>query len=168
MNTHGNLVRLCLFTLLAAGTIFQAPAANACDCMELGPLDQELAASAAVFTGKVTSLNNLSDSPTCRQLSRKGGARGGSDETIPFCGLAISMDVESSWKGPSVPTLTVYTPVLEASCGFDFVVGTRYVVFARRLKGGQLFTSQCGRTSNLSTAMSLVSSLGVPKWKRPA
>ncbi|MGH2758098.1 MAG: hypothetical protein ACRDKJ_00880 [Actinomycetota bacterium] len=56
---------------------------------------------------------------------------------------------ESTQKGSVGSRPVVTTTRDEASCGFTFVVGKRYQVFARPSSGGELETNLCGETRDL-------------------
>jgi hypothetical protein len=86
-----------------------------------------------VFVGRIVSL----------EISSKviGG------ETIE--NMIATFDLERRWKGPSVRRLRVQTcgtQALVCTCGFNFQLGERYVVFA---EGKPLKTSSCNRNAIL-------------------
>lgn len=66
----------------------------------------------------------------------------------------VRLAVHRSWKGVvASETAEVITNAHSESCGFDFEVGRRYVVFAdQRGSGGRLEVSQCGPTRALDEA----------------
>jgi hypothetical protein len=122
------LFLLCIFVILCAGR-----PAHACTCADLGSLRDEYHHSSAVFVGRIVSL----------EISSKviNGER--------FENMTATFDVERRWKGPTVRRLRVQTCGTQAqvcTCGFNFQLGQRYVVFA---DGKSLQTSSCNRNAIL-------------------
>jgi len=61
--------------------------------------------------------------------------------------MVATFEVEQRWKGPSLRRLRVLTcgtQTFVCTCGADFQLGQRYVVFA---EGKMLETSSCNRTA---------------------
>ena len=61
--------------------------------------------------------------------------------------MVATFEVEQRWKGPSLRRLRVQTcgtQTFVCTCGADFQLGQRYVVFA---EGKMLETSSCNRTT---------------------
>jgi hypothetical protein len=65
--------------------------------------------------------------------------------------LSASVQVITAWKGVTVTPVSVHTATSEASCGFSFVVGQQYLIYAFA-DGAQLSTGLCTRTAPLSQA----------------
>ena len=118
--------------LLALLTAVQPACVYACSCLPPGPPDQALGASAAVFSGKVATIG-------------RGQAAGPSDA------VQVTFDVARVWKGPEEATITVSTAGSSASCGFEFVEGQEYLVYAQTVEG-RLEASLCSRTNQLAMA----------------
>jgi hypothetical protein len=109
---------------------------GACTCADSGSLNDEYHHSSAVFVGRIVSL----------EISSKviGG--------VTIENMIAIFDVQRRWKGPSVRRLRVQTcgtQTLVCTCGVDFQLGQRYVVFA---EGKPLQTSSCNRTHIAETA----------------
>jgi hypothetical protein len=122
------LFLLCIFAILCT-----ARPASACTCADLGSLTDEYHHSSAVFVGRIVSL----------QISSKliNGER--------IESMIATFDVERRWKGPTFRRLRVQTcgtQALVCTCGFDFQLGQRYVVFA---DGKPFQTSSCNRNAIL-------------------
>lgn len=106
---------------------------GACVCADMGSLADEYHHSSAVFVGRIVSL----------EISSKVI----DGDTIE--NMIATFDVERRWKGPSVRRLRVQTcgtQALVCTCGFNFQLGERYVVFA---EGKPLKTSSCNRNAIL-------------------
>ena len=89
----------------------------ACSCLPPFSPSQELAESATVFAGKVTSVREFSDPKATIYSSM--------DPTT------VEFEVEIVWKGPSYETLSLTTARMGGSCGFTFVEGEEYIVYSR-------------------------------------
>ncbi len=66
--------------------------------------------------------------------------------------------VTRSWKGDVSHVIAVETDRSQASCGYDFRVGRKYVVYARGI--GALMTNICTRTCTIETAGADLAYLG--------
>lgn len=113
--------------------VWTAGPVGACVCADLGSLADEYHHSNAVFVGRIVSL----------EISSKVI----DGETIE--NMTATFDVERRWKGPSVRRLRVQTcgtQAMACTCGFNFQLGVRYVVFA---EGKPLKTSSCNRNAIL-------------------
>lgn len=124
---------LRLFLLCIVAVICAARPVSACTCADLGSLADEYRHSRAVFVGRIVSL----------EISTKviEGQR--------FENMIATFEVERRWKGPTVRRLRVQTCGTQTevcTCGFDFQLGQRYVVFA---EGKPLQTSSCNRNAIL-------------------
>src|SRR5690348_10922568 len=105
--------KLSLATLLITVLmIVDAPSASACTCTGGLPLINQIASSAAIFSGKVTEFTSLDATSSTLEP--------------PFNGIHASVEVIQVWKGPASETLTV----VSSGCGYSFEVGTEYLIFA--------------------------------------
>ncbi len=119
--------RLLLATTVA---IFVAADALPCVCPESGDVSAAYRQAAAVFVGRVVTL----------EVAPNPAREPGEDDMV------ATLRVERLWKGPRTSTLRVRTCGTQAAactCGFDFQLGARYVVFA---SGKRLETTSCDRT----------------------
>ena len=115
---------------------------HACSCVAPGPPSEELAESAAVFVGKVTSVREFSDPNSTTYSS--------TDPTT------VDFEVHTAWKGPSYETMSLTTARSGASCGFTFVEGEEYIVYSR--DGATV--SLCSRTRPAAYAQEDFDELG--------
>ena len=99
--------------------------ASACSCIELTPAEAFERAD-AVFVGEVTAF---------KVRSGIWGQSSIDPTTVVF-------SVNEVWKGPRQESITIRTARSEVSCGFEFAIGLRYLVYAR---DGQ--TGLCDRTA---------------------
>jgi hypothetical protein len=130
------------FYLLAAALMMgvAAPrAAAACDCVQ-STTCQGVLRSSAVFVGRVVGIK---------------------DATVParppatlevFGGRLVTFRVVERFFGVTESDVTVRTGMGGGDCGYGFVVGTTYLVYAYTLADGSLTTSICSRTQPSSSA----------------
>ena len=78
--------------------------------------------------------------------------------------LAV-MIPERSWKGDVADTLILWTPDSEDVCGYPFVEGERYLVFATRRDSTSLSTGLCTLTQPLAGADRYLRVLGAPEHR---
>lgn len=126
--------RLCLACIIAI--LCAARPAAACVCADPGSLADEYRRSSAVFVGRIVSLEISTKVVEGRRIEN----------------MIATFDVERRWKGPSARRLRVQTcgtQMLVCTCGVDFQLGQRYVVFA---EGKPFQTSSCNRTTIADTA----------------
>ncbi|MEK4464430.1 hypothetical protein MHB56_19735 [Paenibacillus sp. FSL H8-0315] len=109
----------------------------ACSCvMPAEPLEA-LEKSTAVFVGKVVDMKEPS----------QGNIISSADP------VKVTFEVDSSWKGVEGNQVTLTTALSSASCGFEFVEGESYIVYAYARDGGEsgnLEASLCSRTKRLT------------------
>jgi hypothetical protein len=112
---------------------------QACSCAGFGPACREMVSPgvAAVFVGTVSSITEA------RPLPNSDGR----DSKSPALGemLDVSLAVEKSFKGVTSKEVVITTAQGESACGFQFVKGQQYLVYATEHQG-KLYTSICQRT----------------------
>ena len=98
-------------------------AAHGCSCMSSGPACQAFWRTDAVFDATVIAIVKH--------------PRSGSLEPVQpiFNDRIVTLQIHRSWKGAQPGEVQVGTSDSGASCGFEFEVGTRYLVFAFRGTG---------------------------------
>ncbi len=138
---RGALLVLVL-AITAVGLHFAASPAAACSCAGLTPA-QAFERADSVFVGEVTSF---------RVKSGLFGQSSIDPTTVDFTVMEV-------WKGPQQRTLTIRTVRSEVSCGYEFVEGLQYLVYAL---DGQ--TGLCDRTALTIQAAEDLASLG-EGWK---
>ncbi len=125
--------------LLACSTV-----SYACSCLPPPPPKESLEASSAVFSGKVLKIEDAGE------FER-----------------AVTLEVKGIWKGVAGKTVTIRTASNGAICGYSFVKGKSYLVYAREIKRGEgeeaeklLMTGLCSRTTPLEAAEEDLKELG--------
>ncbi|MFO7167239.1 MAG: hypothetical protein DIU80_004350 [Chloroflexota bacterium] len=137
---------MLVVAVLLAVFALPRPAA-ACSCPPKQSPGAALADSHAVFAGRVVRL-------------RQPGPQVALTSTFPFftygvpahAPLHVTLEVSQVWRGPSQRTTDLYTARFAAGCGFLFVLGREYLVYAVENAREQLVTYRCSRTSELGDA----------------
>ena len=122
--------------------------AYACKCVMPGSPSEELEKFDAVFAGKVLSIEHSFDPDT---RSRSPG-----DHTT------VGFSINTVWKGTVDSNIDLTTPPTGGSCGFAFVEGEEYIVYAYEGAGenDSLNVSVCSRTALLAEAEADTDALG--------
>lgn len=128
--------------ILGLASLAYAPNASACSCMKLTPSEGRTS-SYAVFTGEVTDIAK--------------------NEATRFGGLEVTLRVHKMWKGDPHKELKVHTAGSSAACGYSFVKGTTYLVYAIKDEADPLRVSLCSRTAPIDQAKEDLSFLGKPR-----
>jgi hypothetical protein len=122
--------------------------------MSPGPACQAFWQTSAVFDGTVISIEPV----------QRDDFIGGS--TVRITENVVRLDVRQAWKGVDTSTIEVVTNVGGGSCGFDFKLGGRYLVFADRgTLDGRLQVSICNLTREFDgtgDAAAFLASLALP------
>lgn len=129
----------------AALSILVSPrAAQACTCAPEEVSDAFERAS-AVFEARVVSV-----SPTSTQ---------------PNASHKVELEVARAWKGVESGLVSIRTASNEAMCGYSFVVGETYLVYASKDADGDkdMRVGLCSRTQPLSRAVKDLEALGASK-----
>ena len=110
-------------------------AARSCTCIPPQPPPQAFAEVDAVFTGKVTAFEELESSQ------------------FPDFRLRLAhVEVIKIWKGNHSSADSVFTALHSAACGYDFLVGEEYLIYAYEDQDGTLHTTICTRTAPVREA----------------
>jgi hypothetical protein len=120
----------------------------ACDGEIPGTPQHGFTSSDAVFTGRLTSINGLTPSIIDRIRIWVGLTQPSSP--LPSYNR-FTFTVIESWKGVTTRTIDIDTFSL-GMCGFDFVIGREYLVYASGGVTANLSTSIFTRTSLVSAA----------------
>ena len=138
--------------LLAISLCFppSAPPSSMCSCLIRPGPDSARGLAAlriadVVFVGKVASVVDTTQSTG-----------------IPHF-LRVTFMVQQAWKGHVAKSITVLTGAGGGDCGFEFVVGTQYLVFAMAEATGVIHTRACSPTQPLGTARDYLVGLGEPR-----
>ncbi len=125
-----------LALVLALGTI-GSERVQACSC--IGPLVscETVFSATAVFVGKVATIE----------------APGRRTPAEPFPQRRVVLEVVETFKGvePTAQTLDVFTGNGGGDCGYPFIVGSSYLVFADEWKG-RLTVTICSNTAPIENA----------------
>jgi hypothetical protein len=128
--------RLTAVVLLGATLLLLAPAAaRACSCIATsGRPCGRFWSAPVVFVGLVT------DEAKVERDESGWGSR------------VFRLNVEESFRGEAAGTVEVVTGRGGGDCGYQFAVGTKYIVYAHADKQGRLTTSICSATRPLEKA----------------
>ena len=119
-----------------ASLVVLAAHADACSCMQIGPGCQAFWKTDAVFDATVESIGSAT-----RPDSGPG------DRPVAISEKVVKLTVRESWKGVAAGPLEVVTAESDASCGYNFKPGRRYLVFAwKRPVDGRWSVSLCSAT----------------------
>jgi hypothetical protein len=141
---RGKSLYLLFILTVTFGIMSAAPErAHACSCVVNPDVKTSLENHNAVFEGTVTAKKE----PT--KLFTYSSA-----DPVTY-----TFKVNEVWKGKVAPSLTVTSAWSEASCGFEFKEGNRYLVYARD-NGKTLEVSLCSRTAAYSSASGDLAELG--------
>jgi hypothetical protein len=150
MRLVGVVAWLC--ALIAIGA--RSDPAAACSCAPPGPPRAELERADAVFAG--TALDFQTG-------MRRVGATFMEEPRI------FRLRVVAAWKAASAETVIVRTGSGGGDCGYDFMLGDTYVVYAHRVgESDTLATSICTRTEPIERADEDLKELGAPALDRRA
>ena len=121
---------------------------HACKCAEPGTPAEEMEKFPAVFAGKVVSIQHSFD-PNAASVSRE-------DRTT------VGFEVSTVWKGTVHEDMYITTPPTGGSCGFSFIEGEEYVVYAYdgAYDDGSYTVGICSRTALLGQAQADIDALG--------
>lgn len=140
--------------MIALGLLLLAPraavAACSCGAASVRPCAAYWDAG-AVFAGVVT------------EVTESGVRHGGSERDAPFYYRLVRFKVEDSFRGAQGSTAEVLTGRGGADCGYGFVAGRRYLVYAREGQDKRLYASVCTATKPLEAAggdLSFIRGLG--------
>ncbi|MEQ8756561.1 MAG: protease complex subunit PrcB family protein [Coleofasciculus sp. G1-WW12-02] len=125
-----------ILMLAASLFIISAESAQACRCLPSTP-DQHFESANAVFSGRVVNVVTPRQNSTRPEFSSQQ--------------KRVMFEVAEVWKGEERRRLMVMTPESSASCGFNFVEGEYYLVYAS-ISDKNLTTSLCSGTKLLTQA----------------
>ena len=121
---------------------------HACKCAVPGSPSEELEKFAAVFAGRVVSIEHSFD-PDAESYS-------------PGDRTTVGFEVSAVWKGAVHEDMYITTPPTGGSCGFAFTDGQEYIVYAHdnNYADGGYTVGICSRTALLGQAQVDLSALG--------
>lgn len=119
--------KLFLGALLIAGLTAAPRAAGACSCTGEVSFAQAVSSSAEIYVGTVVDVRSAAPE-------------------YPYM-VRARLAVSQYWKGSPGDTASVLTGQDSGICGFDFVPGEEYLVYAQPYtSGSDLFTHSCSRS----------------------
>ena len=140
-----------LFAVIAVAALHaSARLAHACSCIPPRPPLEALERADAVFAGDVVSISEP-----------KGLFRSWFESSTDP--ITVEFRVNAVWKGKIHETLFIQTAWSSASCGFEFVQGEQYIVYAR-----EGWASLCSRTKSIDEASEDLMALGEGSAPLPA
>ena len=139
---------------------------GACVCPMRPPVAKAAQAADVIVRGTVIDMIDTSNTPACQAAAE--GVPPPPDEFTAYCGLAVTIRIDALWKGPRKLNVTVVTGHGGGDCGAEFAKAGRYVVFARKLKAGALYTDGCTYTGEAGGSTEAIKSLGAPLWEPSA
>lgn len=145
-------MRAASFFVLAGVLYFGGVVARGeCLCGSGRSPKEALARADAVFTGRVESIEVIPDD----QAERK----------YRWARTKVTFRLMQSWKGAPALHIDVYTGLGSNDCGYPFVRGSNYLVYADRMMGEgvsttKLSTTLCDRTREYSKAREDLHALG--------
>jgi MYXO-CTERM domain-containing protein len=135
-------MRWLVVLFLGLASLAQTSEARACTCISLSPSEGR-SVSHAIFTGEVTEI--------------------APNKATRFGGLEITLRVKRMWKGDPEQEIKVHTAGSSAACGYTFVKGETYLVYALRDDADPMRVSLCSRTALAKKAKDDLDFLGEPK-----
>lgn len=109
----------------------------ACSCgRQTGPPCEEVWRSDVVFDGSVRSVTDVSHDANGR----------------PMLSLRVMVEVHRGFLNAAAGPLELITPARGVACGFGFVEGRRYLVYASKSPAGTLSVTHCSRTRPIEKA----------------
>ncbi|MXW53122.1 MAG: hypothetical protein F4X44_02220 [Gammaproteobacteria bacterium] len=139
LSSHSSVVCSLLLLLFASN-------AWACKC-KFPTVEEDFLNSDVVLSGKVLRIDSVADERRIKW-----------DQDDFLQTVEVELELNEAWKGTDETRVTVLTALDEPSCGYDFSVGARYVVFARARKSGSgagssdieaLYTNLCSANHEL-------------------
>jgi len=136
------------FVAVFCGVLLSPDVVWSCSCDERKSVKNELRDAAAVFFGEVVDIES----------DPRRGKGFFTNDTVSFL-------VDVAWKGISTRKIRVMTVDDEGACGFPFVKGETYLVYAFECKNcpDGLSTHLCTRTTDGGRWDRIW--LGAPEWK---
>jgi len=130
--------RLAILASLALAFLFSPSAAEACSCFGGTPICDTFWQMSAVFSGEVLEVTGTQSRPEPPSPGIYGSKR-------------ARFRVERTFRGSPETEIEIFTGAGGGDCGYPFVKGEKYLVFAN-LWGGRMTTSICSRTQRLANA----------------
>lgn len=121
-------------------SLFYLESALACSCKKPGPPCKEFGEASVVFSGTVKGVT-------------EGARRQKPNGEVDFSPRLFKFSVEETFSGVPTKETEVATGLGADDCGYPFVIGASYLVYAYRdEKDDRLYTSYCTRTKRVANA----------------
>lgn len=92
----------------------------ACDCDGILTIEKAYNQSETVFLGKIISVK-----PYNSKISKNG------DEIVEeYSNIIVKIEITNTFKGSSKNIVEIITGIGGGDCGYDFIVGEEYLIFA--------------------------------------
>ena len=139
MRLHGIDSLLLRITILVVLFLAIRSGAEACSCIMPGPPCASYWQVDAVFSGKVTAISSVVSAPA-------------EDSQSPWPRMRrVTLAIESAFRGVEGRSVELLTGQGGGDCGYNFVSGERYLVYAHRSDRG-LVATICSRTRLMKDA----------------
>lgn len=146
-------IRCAHLILLSGVTSPFITSANLLCCTCESPINAKTVREAALsYSEGLNASSSIFDATVEKQELAPGPISFASVSTATKAGShrVVSARVLHSYRGEAPRTVTVVTGWDEEDCGFDFVTGDDYLIYADKLDGATLFTNRCTGTSHLA------------------
>ncbi|WP_404450677.1 hypothetical protein LG329_09935 [Virgibacillus necropolis] len=140
---------LMLMVLAVTTIITYVPSKSfACSCAEPGTVTEVLNRDGAtVFSGRVVKKVDQSKLDMLQSSADP---------------ISVLFQVDKTWKGVNQSQVIVKTARSSASCGYEFTLNERYLVYASE-RDGELNVNLCSRTQSITDAQADLEVLGMGK-----
>ena len=148
IRTNFLIIILSAFLIFSVAANFSFNEAHACSCMVPESPEIEMERFQAVFSGKVTEIEETNPSEPLFSSSDP---------------VLVTFDIDRIWKGldEKNSTVIVTTSTSSASCGFYFQEDVEYIVYAYQHDAdSELQVSLCSRTNTIENASEDLEKLG--------
>jgi len=139
--------RLTAIVIVLVAMLLPPRPVFACTCAAPESPATGFAHADAVFAGTVTGISGQAPAPSLLDRLRSWV---GLPVTGAFFARQVSVRVSDSWKGVTTADIEIHTGFGDADCGFNFRVGSQYVIYATKGQTG-FETSFCLRTIEVAS-----------------
>jgi len=139
--------RLTAIVIVLVAMLLPPRPVFACTCAAPESPATGFAHADAVFVGTVTGISGQAPAPSLLDRLRSWV---GLPVTGAFFARQLSVRVSDSWKGVTTADIEIHTGFGDADCGYNFRVGSQYVIYATKGQTG-FETSICLRTIEVAS-----------------
>jgi len=139
--------RLTAIVIVLVAMLLPPRPVFACTCAAPESPATGFAHADAVFVGTVTGISGQAPAPSLLDRLRSWV---GLPVTGAFFARQVSVRVSDSWKGVTTADIEIHTGFGDADCGYNFRVGSQYVIYATKGQTG-FETSICLRTIEVAS-----------------